>query len=293
MEHYYWLNMKNILVLTDFSAVADNAAQYAVWFAEGLKADVMLFNANIPKTPIPAMADGTEEDADDFINEDVAIKLGILTEKLNKSLNREDINKPLLNYITKKGAVADCVDGIVKDKKIDLIIMGAHQYNDLNLFLLGNNVKEVINKAKCPVLLIPEQAAFKKIRNISYATDLRYCDVQIIEFLHNLARQFNAAVSLIHVCTQGLPDLLNEEATSIFLDVVSPQIKEPCITFNSSGSNEAELTINQLIEKQEMDILALAYRKNHFFKRIFKSSVDKKDDAFMRIPLLVIPINLI
>jgi nucleotide-binding universal stress UspA family protein len=281
--------MENILVLTDFSSVADNAAHYAVKLAETLRAKIIFFNAYLPEGALAAAEH--KEDANEPFDTRSEIKLKALIKKLNAGMKKSAFFKPTLNYLTKPGTLKDCIHAINREHQIDLIIMGAHQYNDLNNFLCGGNVKGVMDKAQCPLLLIPENAEFKTIKNIFYATDLRYCDLQVIKFLENLARPLQASVSLLHVCAEGLPELLAGEAMDMFQDMVSPQIKYRPMIYNGIESKDAELFINDSIEKQELDILSVAYRKHHFFKRIFQSCVTQKNDAYLHIPLMVVPLN--
>jgi nucleotide-binding universal stress UspA family protein len=283
--------MKNILMLTDFSTVADNAAAYAIRLTGELSANLILFHAFDAGKELSAAAsvETTDSSYEHAIRE-YNRKFEVFIKKLKIGFNKAGY-KPGISYLIKAGKVRDCIGNTVKDQRIDLIVMGAHQYNDFSDFLFGKNVNGVIDEAHCPVLLIPEQTIFKPIKSIFYATDLRYCDIKIIKLLVAFAGPLNASISLLHVCTEGLPELVDIEAVSIFSDTIASRVSYPPLTYSGIRGNDAELTINRIIAQHDMDILAIAHRKYHFFKRIFKGSSTRNMAAYTRIPILVMPIN--
>lgn len=277
--------MKRILILTDFSAIADNAAHYALKLAYYLHADVVLSHIS------PVIAAVAEEEDDISKDEDVGGKFDELCKKYRKLLHEMNHGEPELVCTIRSGSIGGNTEEAVKQGKIDLVVMGCHQYTDFPDFLYGDHVKEVIEHASCPVLLVPEEAKFKNLKGIFYATDLRYCDIQAVQLLSDMAKPFGAKVSLLHVCASGLPELDKEDAISIFLDTISSQVRYPGVNYNNMGYADAETAINLLVEMHDMDMLAISYRKYHFFSQVFKGCLTKKEAAYTRIPLVVIPIS--
>ncbi len=284
--------MKNILLLTDFSPVANNAAQYALKLAAALKGKLILFHAfNVPQEALLSTVVGDAEEGYELAEKESVAKLHALAKQLKKEIEETGKYIPAISCLTQEGKIKDCIASTVKEQKTDLIIVGAHQYINFADFLFGNDVSGVIDEASCPVLIIPDGTLFKHIKSIFYATDLRYCDIGTVNLLTEFARPFNARVSLFHVCTEGLPDLLNDEAVSIFLDTVASRINYPPLSYKSISGKDAESAINQIIKNQEMNILAMAHRKYHFFKKIFKGSITKNMAAYTTIPLMIIPVS--
>lgn len=285
--------MKKILVLTDFSEIADKAAEYAVKLAAGLKASVTLFHAIAFPEKALASTDLAEEPEDN--DEDAArmclVKLDILSKKLQTTLTEETNNKPQIKFLVRAGNIKDCINRVVTDHKIDLIIMGAHLYSEFPGFLFGTNIKGVVDSAPCPILLIHEQVLFRPVRNIFYVTDFRYCDLKAMAFLKNFANGLKADISLLHACADGLPGLLDDEASAIFQDSIASNFNYKDLQYHNADGKAIQSVINQAIETKGMDILAVANKKYHFLNHLFRKNPEKDTTAYTRIPVLIIPGN--
>src|SRR5690606_18759694 len=59
----------------------------------------------------------------------------------------------------------------VVEKEIDYILMGTKGASNIGNREIGSNTAEVITKVKCPVLVIPERAKFRGIKNVAFPTD--------------------------------------------------------------------------------------------------------------------------
>jgi len=280
--------MKNILVLTDFSAVAFNAAGYAIKLAEALDANVMVLHTYSAAESVPAGAWGEMPDEDEDHPEE---KLHQFITRLQPVKNASDDHAPVIGYLSREGAFCDEVCHVIKSGDVDLVVMGACPFDNFPEFSFGNHVYDVLENAGCPVLLIPEDATFKSIENIFYAADLRYCDLKSIRLLTGLAKPFKANISLLHVCAKGLPELSEENGYAIFVDTISPVIAYPPVSYHSVKNDSAKVVINSIIEKQQLDVLAMAHRKNHVFTKLFSIKTQDNQAAYLHIPLLVMPIE--
>src|SRR5437867_1302126 len=146
--------MKTILFPTDFSHTADSALDYAIAFSRKLNAKLILFNTY----PVPIyVTDVADEVAmEEQVKTQAEISLKTFEERIHSVA--PDIET---ECITAWGFPADEIIFQSKEKKVDLIIMGTHGANGLTKFLLGTNTAEVVNKAECPVLAIPEGYIYK------------------------------------------------------------------------------------------------------------------------------------
>ena len=64
---------------------------------------------------------------------------------------------------------------------------------------VGGTTKRIVNKTKCPVLIVPEGSIFKKIDKIAFGTDFSLDDFEVIGNLLAFAKHFNASVTAVHV----------------------------------------------------------------------------------------------
>ncbi|HEY5325445.1 MAG TPA: universal stress protein [Mucilaginibacter sp.] len=284
--------MKNILMLTDFSEAADNAAEYAARLATALKANIILFHTiNVPEAALVSSIIDEPREEDEHSVKEALMKLEILTKKLHIVLKEETDHETQLSFFAQTGSIKCCINKVAADHKIDLIVFGARQYNEFPGFLFGLNIMGVVDASPCPVLLVHQHTLYRPIKNIFYVTDVRYSDLKVVTLVTNFARLLRSDVSLLHVGTDGLPALLNEEAEAIFLDTIASGISYKHLTYYNTNSMDTQSAFRSIIEKHSMDILAIAHKKHHFFNYLFKKNLERDPAVFTQIPILIIPDN--
>ena len=69
---------------------------------------------------------------------------------------------------------------------------------DRGLFM-GSITKAIIQHSPCPVLAIPEEASFRPVHKIVYATDLRQDETKVINYLVDFAKMYDATLVILHV----------------------------------------------------------------------------------------------
>lgn len=81
---------------------------------------------------------------------------------------------------------------------------------------LGSNVFKELDAINCQVLIIPQNAEFKNLRKIAYATDLRSTDLFVVKWLNEFCEALNAELLITHVG----PDLLTNQVFSLSCRVI-------------------------------------------------------------------------
>jgi nucleotide-binding universal stress UspA family protein len=146
--------MKTVLVPTDFSNAAMNAAEYAVSFAKEINANVLLLHAyNVPMAlagDVPVMITTPEE-----------------LQKDNEKLLKKEVarlKKKATVQIAYKAKMGLAVDEIVEEEKnVDFIVMGMTGAGKLSEFLLGSITTATLKKVKTPVIVVPENPGSKNL----------------------------------------------------------------------------------------------------------------------------------
>jgi nucleotide-binding universal stress UspA family protein len=280
--------MKTILLLTDFSTRALFAAQYAMQIAIKLEANILLCNAMevIQSAPMAEQ-----------IAWPVANHLALKQERLAdlKQIARqmsENISDgkftPTVSCLCDFGKLSVVVANIVKNKSIDLVVMGAHKSNGLSRFLFDCHTHDVLDNIQCPVLLVPENLKFKEIRLIAYATDLTFSDSKVIKYLSEVAIACNSEIVVSHISPYGLPDIDSEKAIKHPINEFSPQDHPKILYTNIKGANIPRRLI-EITGSGKADLLTLVHKQYGFFERLFHSSISKKMANSSKIPLLVLP----
>lgn len=83
---------------------------------------------------------------------------GVHKDRQQKLSKLENIAKEkgvkIKSKIIESASVAKPLVSFAKSKKIDLIVMGAHGHSGLDRFFLGSVSNSVMQRARCPVLII-------------------------------------------------------------------------------------------------------------------------------------------
>lgn len=286
--------MKTILVPTDFSPAAENAAKYAVQLARYTKAEVKLLNAvKVPaEAPMAAQVAWPLQDYQ-TIKTDTNQELRILANHLSlKTAGRKDTTvqyQPKISYCCHVGNVAAVVKSTAIDHDINLVLMGLWNASSINRFLTGSTSHEMIEEADIPLMLIPPDAKFKPIKTIAFATNLSEQDVAVIHSLASLARVFNAEILLIHVTDGQAAGKDPQTVASDFLTMITNRVNYPYIYYRSIEANNVDTGLAWLLEHRELEILAMVHRKHNMLDRLFNHSHSQHMARYSSLPLLIFP----
>ncbi|HTE00104.1 MAG TPA: universal stress protein [Mucilaginibacter sp.] len=282
--------MKTILILTDFSVRAGYAAEFAMQVAISNKANLLLCHAieSNPHFAYDIDINIPEVDNLDTLKYDSILDLKNVVKRLKKLVSPDEESfKPAINYTTSFGNLADVAKDVIKQQSVDLVVMASHRSDTLSRFLSRNHIHTLLDKIDCPLLLIPECVPFKGISNIGYATDLSFTNNKVVSYLTEMAKPFNASVTVNHIC----PPLKNVKEL--------PQITEYPLTkysdikystvFYHHKENNVKTGLMEMARFQKLDILALVHKRYDFFEGLFHSSVSKAMADLAIIPMLVLP----
>lgn len=272
--------MKTILFPTDFSPGADNALNYAIRLSDKLKAKLIFFNSFHIPAYAGAPIDGDVEEQLMNITNDQLLELKNKALLQNKNLDVECE----VNY----GFAVDNIVSTAKEKNAGLIIMGTKGASGLKEVLIGSNAASVLEKAPCPVLVIPENAQFKNLDKIVFATDFRNSDFYSIAALAEIAALFNSEIMIVHV-SQVTP---TGDYESDLLQWFREELKKKTnveynnISFHDLVGGNVDYELEDFIEKYKVDLLALSMRKRNIFSKLFDRSLTKKMAYHTHTPLL-------
>jgi nucleotide-binding universal stress UspA family protein len=187
--------MKRILIPTDFSEQAENALKVAAQIAKKHGSEIYVLNSlELPSNLSNSGSTGSMPESLFFIK---------LAEKQFEELLKKPYLKDLLLHeaIIGHGEIFNDVSEVVKEKNIDLIIMGSHGTNGFMEMFIGSNTEKVVRTSKIPVLVIKNEHLDFKTDNFVYATDFsEECKVPFKE-AQNFAEMSNSSLNLLYVNT--------------------------------------------------------------------------------------------
>ena len=187
--------MKRILVPTDFSSQAENALKVAAQIAKKHGSEIYVLNSlELPSNLSNSGSTGSMPESLFFIK---------LAEKHFEELLKKPYLEDLLIHeaIIGHGEIYNDVSEVVKEKNIDLIIMGSHGINGFMEMFIGSNTEKVVRTSKIPVLVIKNEHLDFKTDNFVYATDFsEECKAPFKE-AQKFAEMSNSSLNLLYVNT--------------------------------------------------------------------------------------------
>ena len=286
--------MKKILIPTDFSASAKNAANYAMHLAKQMKANVKLCNVVMVPLEVPLAAHVsapliTFESLEYEVEQELKRYVKKLKEK-DELETAPDTFHPSIEYAVGVGSVADAVTNFAANREVSLTVMGMSGAGGLGKFLIGSSSRAMVEATETPLLLIPDEARFMSIRKIAFATDLSKTDIDIIHTLAGFARMFNAEILIVHI-SEEVPDdsIQQRNKINVFLNEVTNKVNYHKIYYQHVLDTEVDNGLEWLAEYGQMQMLAMVHRKHNVLHKLFRGSYTQRLKKRISIPLLVFP----
>jgi nucleotide-binding universal stress UspA family protein len=256
--------IKKIICPIDFSDAANNALEYAAKLALVFNAELLLVNVEriIPAADAVSLGVGIGANA----RGNALIAAGRLKEmsaeanrsfKISVNYEVEITIKSLAKMLTSFG------------KKNTMIVMGTNGADNLSQFFFGTNTYNVIKKAECPVLLVPENYSYRAFKNILYAFTYEEKGKLALTQFYEFSKAFDAKIIFLHV---------SKEDTEISRDVFSAVKEEVEEFFDGQGSldfkrvfsKEAEGAIDDFVRENSIDLLVMAARHRNVIESVFR-----------------------
>jgi nucleotide-binding universal stress UspA family protein len=275
--------MKTIIVPTDFSATAYNAARYALGLAKQMGTTrIVLFHAYELIVPIPDVP--TSLPMIDPNELKVASMEGL--ERMKQDLLADLPEGVTLDYRADNTLLAAQVDTLSKEEQADLIVMGTTGGSQLEEILIGSNTVDVVKHTTCPVLIVPSGAVFKPINKIVFACDFKKVGTGTPVYpLKRLLNVFQAELHVLNIDKEGKGLSAGTSEASLLLDTLL-EGHHPKYHFVDHGN--VVQGIMEFADKENADIILTIPRKHGLFEGIFKRSRTAQLAFHTHIPLLAI-----
>ncbi len=144
------INLKRILVPTDFSKHSHNALRYGAAFADKFGAELYLVHVfqDLAVSQPEAVTVGSP------IVAPLEQFMAAAHASLQRLIQDNKLGGLVVHAEVRAGAPFDEIVQFALDKDIDLIVMGTHGRGWLAHVLLGSVTEKVVRKAPCPVLTV-------------------------------------------------------------------------------------------------------------------------------------------
>ena len=271
--------MKTILVPTDFSDAANNAAKYAVDFAKETNANVLLFHSYhvpMPNTEVPVIIVTPDE-----LQKENEVRLKKEADSLMEKTGVE------VNYLAKMGLAVDEI--LNEEENASLIVMGMKGASKLSEALMGSITTATIREAKTPVLVIPEGAKYKNPDKIVFACDYNpKTDTKAIDSLKEFVRPFRSKIYVLNIKSKQESASIEEAVVGIDLENKLSGIEH---IYYFPEKDDLVEGINDFVKEHNADMVVIIPHRYNLREGLFHTSVSKKMAFHTQVPMLALHDN--
>jgi hypothetical protein len=276
--------MKTIIVLNDNSPADLHAAAFATTMARKIQAKIVICHTSkVWEQEREKVRVGTNFPVGR--HEDFKSKMADQAGEPNRP---ESDNNPVIEEIMIADFNIPRFAEMVNKDQVYMVIKGLpHEVtkNDIGKKL---DAYCVLNKVRCPLMLIPEDWPLKDLERLVYIADLRYCRLAIVKYLVELARPFHAGLTIAHLSAKGLPHIIEPYAQNIFLEEICSHIDYDQVFFNNIQERDLIKAVDVMVNGMHNDLLVMVNHRFHF-EEIVGDYLGHSLPAHISVPLLIFP----
>jgi len=258
--------MNTVIVPVDFSETSLHAARYAAQLLTGHYGVTMILYHNYTKPSEAEKATESLEELKTELSKDNLVKIETLA-------HEED----------------DFVDGLekaVRHRRADLVIMGITGKSAIAQVLFGVNTLKMAERKVCPVLIIPQEATFKPLKNVMLTSDFKDTldttpSVPIKDFLD----VFNPHLHIVNVDKDHYISLTEEyekekqELQQMFADY-KPE-------FYFMRLYDVDEAINLFAESRNIDLIIVIQKNSSFIEKLMSGNRTRTLSYQSKVPIMV------
>jgi nucleotide-binding universal stress UspA family protein len=275
--------MKKLLCPIDFSEVSLNALEFAVAIGEKENSEITLLNIFTPADFDRILNTSRVKEEYDNLKEIAESKLKAISEEIMILSNNQLSG---CNYLLKSGKVVDVLTDLAEEEKYDMIVTGTTGQSAYEKKYLGGKARKIINEARCTVMCVPENATFRGIKKIVYATDYQEEDKLAIQQIIDLATDLKASITILHVSHHN--DTIDKAMYEDFKDELERFLRLQKASFDRVVFHNVAEGLDEYIKKEKADLLVLLNKKLNFFESLFHKSLTEHLDKFTDYPLMIV-----
>lgn len=277
--------IQKILFPTDFSETAKNAFRYCIRLADEYNASIHLLHVIYPEfqvmdTPIVSMQ--ATQDKAKAAREILQSFVDMTLVQVQASHALKHI--PPIHSQVEIGDAVSVITKIARMDNADLIVMGTRNEHDVLDRFFGSMTTGVIERAHCPVWVVPEEAHFDKLDVAVYATDLQEANSEHIWQASQLLEPFHPTLHCVHVSNNGHDSQMSFQDIERFFAMNAPALK---IQFHQLEGKSVADSLEDFSQANHVDVLIMYAPHHNLIERIFYPSETKRMALNTRIPLLL------
>ena len=275
--------MKTILVPTDFSEAARNAALYAINFAKQMKSSTIILYNTYQTPPVVDVNMAMVETVDvNLLKKNSEENLEIFKQQLQPSC---DAGIELITH-SEYGMLTADINDICQQHHADVIVMGVTGAGKLTETLIGSYAVDVSRRSKTPVIIVPPGAGYSAIKEVMLACDFtKVVETTPVEPIKKILDATAAKLFVVNIDHNNRHFKPDTPFESLMLDTLLHGYKPEYQFIDDSDFVEA---INKFALEKEVDLIITIPKKMGWFDHLFKRSHTSMLAFHSHVPLMVV-----
>lgn len=265
-----------ILLATDYSPAAKNAEKFA--FQLAVETNSVLIIVNVNDNSIHTMNNSTSEDVRQ-------LQEHIFWHTVSGHFIVSNIN---YECVVRRGEPVRQICEEAMDLDVDFIIAGARGM-DKTEGPLGHLTRELILKANLPVIAVPEDAAYNKIKRVVFVINNREGELPVINHLSKFCRMLGASLTILNLATSAMSPEFERQLRQQFIEEIRSRISYGDIDFQVLHSADIAGALEAYCIESKTDLLVMSPERPVIFESIFSESTRSESYLYRKIPLFTIP----
>ncbi|HEX5153402.1 MAG TPA: universal stress protein [Parafilimonas sp.] len=247
--------MKTIIAPADFSMVSNNSCLYAAKLAADIKAELVLLH--VMELPLavaeyPVSVDLIDEEGVE--KELETLKNDLLTATDNK------INIRQKNIL---GSPEYEIRQLCGREKPFAVVMGTHSYGVLDRFFVESTTVYTARHLHYPVIIVPPDAKYQKIKKIALASDLKDIYETPAREIEGIVKMFNAEFEVFYVA-KNQKNINRNSVASLMLDHILLDLDPK---FHFVENEDIPEGVRAIAKEHGIDLLIIIPKKHGLFHK--------------------------
>lgn len=270
--------MKTILVATDFSPAAENAAHYAANMAMFMQADLLLLNIfeipiNYYELPMAMNSRQTVEVEEKMLAREKA------------ELERKIVGQINIRTEVRVGAFFEELKAVCELVKPYTVVMGSQGTTAAERILFGGHAVHAMQHLHWPLITVPPDVSFSSVKKICLACDLHNVLNTIpLEEIRVLVNDFQSELHILNTGKKNefTPTMVTESG---FLQSLFASLRPK---YHFITSKDIDNGIIEFCERNEMDLLVVIPKRHTLLEKLIYQSHTKTLVLHSHVPVMAI-----
>lgn len=269
--------MRTIVVATDFSRSAANAASYAASMALSVQAELFLMHAyempvSTGEVSLPIDVDTWHRDAESALV------------SLQDELSAKTKGKLTIRGQVHMGSFYNELEIVCEQLKPYAVVIGSTGKSAAERVLFGSNAVYTMKHLPWPVIAVPEKVSYSGIRKIGLASDLENVEALPLDEIGILLKDFQAE---LHILNTGFRTALDAQV-KLTSHLLYEKLKPLKAKFHFLDNEDIDQGILDFAEKKHIDLLIVLPRRKSLINSLLKKSHTRQFVLHSHVPVMAL-----